>query len=217
MKKFILFLLMFVSIQFLSANTVGLYINKTNIASEYNYKNVIDIMNKYHDKYGNKDYIDLNETYYTIIYYAQKYDIDLSYALSFFAIESGFSYVCKSSYSAMGMGQVTEIALKEFNSWYNKNIPLSYMNDETYYDYNIMVSLGYLRIMWDKYTIIKSGEDLMKAYNIGVGNLINIKKGITTKWKIIDDKKVDYWKWASDKYAEKFIECYNNFQKCKKY
>ena len=136
MKKLFILFLIFISIQSLSANTVGLYVDKTNIASEYNYNDVINIMNKYHDKYGNKDCVDLREVYFTIIYYAQKYDIDLSYALSFFAVESGFSYVCKSSYSALGMGQVTEIALKEFNLWYNKNIPLSYMNNETYYFFN---------------------------------------------------------------------------------
>jgi hypothetical protein len=194
------------------ANTVSLEQQKQ---SQYDEQKVLSVMEKYRIKYGNTDSVNLVYIYHTIAYYAYMYDIDIFYALTFFAIESGYSCVCKSSYNAVGIGQVTEIALADYNSWYNEDISFSYLNDATYYQYNIKVALGYLRLCWDKYKIIDNGDDLMRSYNIGITNLKNIKNGNTTRWEKINGEWVDYWKYASDKYADRFYECYSEFMLCK--
>lgn len=209
MKKVHLIIIMFLSIFIfnVSATNINLY---KNLNYKKNDEKILTIMEKYHKKYGNKE-VNLRDVYYTIHYYATKYDIDLIYALTFFAIESGYTYECKSSYSAVGIGQVTKMALSDYNSWFNEDVSFSCMNDKATYDYNIKVALGYLRLCWDKYRIIECGTDLMKAYNIGITNLSNIKKGITTRWIEVNGRKVDYWKYASEKYSLKFQQCFWDF------
>ena len=170
MKKlflcFILFLFTF--------HVYSLNLNSEKIS--YDRYEIMLCMKKYHEKYGRGD-VNYVTMYTTILYWSNQYDIDLAFALSFFAIESGFTYECASNQNALGVGQVTEVALKDYNAWYGKEILLKDLNNKKRYDINIMVALGYIRMCWDRYSIIKNGEDLIKSYNVGIGNLKKIKNG----------------------------------------
>lgn len=126
----------------------------------------------------------------------------------FFAIESGFSYECTSNKNAVGMGQLTKVALKDFNDWYDKKISFEDLNDKNKYDINIMTSLGYIRMCWDRYSVIQNSDDLIKSYNIGVGNLKNIKNGTYSA--------DNFWTISANKYFDKFNEIYSDFVKCRR-
>lgn len=203
MKKLVLFIISFILNFNLIANSLSYDSKKVS----YDYREVITYMNKYHEKYG-KGKINCIEIYKTIDYWAKYYDIDLAFAMTFFAIESGFTYVCTSHQNALGMGQVTEVALKDFNDWYGKNISILELNDKNKYDINIMVALGYIRMCWDRYKIIQNGEDLIKSYNIGIGNLKKIKNGTYSK--------DNFWTVSANKYFNKFYEVYSDFMKCRR-
>ena len=203
MKKLVLLILLFIT-------SFSLYANRLSYDSKkvsYNYREVIKYMNKYHEKYG-KGKINCVEIYTTINYWAKYYDIDLAFAMTFFAIESGFTYECKSRVGALGMGQLTTYALKDFNDWYGKNISILELNDKNKYDINIMVSLGYIRMCWDRYSIIQSSDDLIKSYNIGIGNLKKIKNGTYSA--------DNFWTVSANKYSDKFNEVYSDFIKCRR-
>ena len=203
MKKLVLLILLFIT-------SFSLYANRLNYGSKkvsYNYREVIKYMNKYHEKYGKGD-VNYSEVYATIKYWAKHYKIDLAFAMTFFAIESGFTYERKSRVGALGMGQLTTSALKNFNDWYGKNISILELNDKNKYDINIMVSLGYIRMCWDRYKIIQNGEDLIKSYNIGIGNLKKIKDGTYSE--------DNCWTISANKYYDKFNEVYSDFVKCRR-
>ena len=203
MKKLVLLILLFIT-------SFSLYANRLNYGSKkvsYNYREVIKYMNKYHEKYGKGD-VNYSEVYATIKYWAKHYKIDLAFAMTFFAIESGFTYECKSRVGALGMGQLTTSALKDFYDWYGKNISILELNDKNKYDINIMVSLGYIRMCWDRYKIIQNGEDLIKSYNVGIGNLKKIKNGTYSK--------DNFWTVSANKYFNKFYEVYSDFMKCRR-
>ena len=203
MKKLVLSILLFIT-------SFSLYANRLSYDSKkvsYNYREVIKCMNKYHEKYGKGD-VDYSEVYATIKYWTRYYKIDLAFAMTFFAIESGFTYECKSRVGALGMGQLTTYALKDFNDWYGKNISILELNDKNKYDINIMVSLGYIRMCWDRYSIIQSGDDLIKSYNIGIGNLKKIKNGTYSA--------DNFWTVSANKYSDKFNEVYSDFIKCRR-
>lgn len=206
MKKFLMFLIL------LSLLNMSLYSNNLNINSfknnfTYDKYDTISLMNKYHNKYG-KNEINYMGVYATIKYWASYYDIDLAFAMTFFAVESGFTYKCKSYVGALGMGQLTYLALRDFNKWYGKNISISELNNKFKYDINIMVSLGYIRMCWDRYKIIESGEDLIKSYNIGIGNLSKIKNG--------EYSADNFWTVSANKYSNRFNEVYSDFVKCRR-
>ena len=203
MKKLVLFIISFILNFNLIANSLSYNSKKVS----YDCHEVIKYMNKYHEKYGKGD-IDYSEVYTTIEYWANYYDIDLAFTMTFFAIESGFTYVCTSHQNALGMGQVTEVALKDFNDWYGKNISILELNDKNKYDINIMVSLGYIRMCWDRYKIIQNSEDLIKSYNIGIGNLKKIKNGTYSA--------DNFWTVSANKYFNKFYEVYSDFVKCRR-
>lgn len=203
MKKLVLFIISFILNFNLIANSLSYNSKKVS----YDRHEVIKYMNKYHEKYGKGD-IDYSEVYVTIEYWVKHYKIDLAFAMTFFAIESGFTYVCTSHQNALGMGQVTEVALKDFNDWYGKNISILELNDKNKYDINIMVALGYIRMCWDRYKIIQNGEDLIKSYNIGIGNLKKIKNGTYSK--------DNFWTVSANKYFNKFYEVYSDFMKCRR-
>lgn len=173
----------------------------------YDRYEVINVMNKYHKKYG-KGEVNCVEVYTTVSYWARFYDIDLAFALSFFGVESGFTYVCTSSENAVGMGQPTRVALKDFNDWYNKNIRFEDLNNKSRYDINIMVSLGYIRMCWDRYSVIQNGDDLIKAYNVGVGNLKKIKNGTYSE--------DNFWTVSANRYSDKFNAVYSDFIACRR-
>ena len=203
MKKLVLSILLFIT-------SFSLYANRLNYDSKkvsYNYREVIKCMNKYHEKYGKGD-VDYSEVYATIKYWTRYYKIDLAFAMTFFAIESGFTYVCTSHKNALGMGQVTEVALKDYNDWYGEKISIKDLNDKQRYDINIMVALGYIRMCWDRYKIIQNGEDLIKSYNIGIGNLKKIKDGTYSE--------DNFWTVSANKYFNKFYEVYSDFIKCRR-
>lgn len=202
MKK--LFLLIVLCINF------NLFANPLSFNSKkiiYDRSEVINIMNKYHKKYG-KGEINSVEIYATVSYWVRYYNIDLAFALSFFAIESGFTYECASSKNAVGMGQLTKVALKDFNDWYNKEISFEDLNDKNRYDINIMVSLGYIRMCWNRYSVIQSGDDLIKSYNVGIGNLRKIKSG--------EYNSDNFWTVSANKYSDKFNAVYSDFIKCRR-
>lgn len=206
MKKFLIFLAL------LSLLNINLYSNNLNINSfknnfTYDKHDTISLMNKYHKKYG-KNEINYLDVYATIKYWAKYYDIDLAFAMTLFAVESGFTYKCKSHIGALGMGQLTSLALLDFNKWYGKNISISELNNKFKYDINIMVSLGYIRMCWDRYKIIKSGEDLIKSYNVGIGNLSKIKNG-----EYLAD---NFWTVSANRYSDRFNEVYSDFVKCRR-
>lgn len=203
MKKLVLFIISFILNFNLIANSLSYNSKKVS----YDRHEVIKYMNKYHEKYGKGD-IDYSEVYVTIEYWVKHYKIDLAFAMTFFAIESGFTYVCTSHQNALGMGQVTEVALKDYNDWYGKNISILELNDKNKYDINIMVSLGYIRMCWDRYKIIQNSEDLIKSYNIGIGNLKKIKNGTYSK--------DNFWTVSANKYFNKFYEVYSDFVKCRR-
>lgn len=203
MKKLVLFIISFILNFNLIANSLSYNSKKVS----YDRHEVIKYMNKYHEKYGKGD-IDYSEVYVTIEYWVKHYKIDLAFAMTFFAIESGFTYVCTSHQNALGMGQVTEVALKDFNDWYGKNISILELNDKNKYDINIMVALGYIRMCWDRYKIIQNSEDLIKSYNIGIGNLKKIKNGTYSK--------DNFWTVSANKYFNKFYEVYSDFMKCRR-
>ena len=203
MKKLALLIVLFITNFNLYANHLSYNSKKVS----YERYEVIKYMNKYHEKYG-KGEINCVEIYTTIDYWAKCYDIDLAFALSFFAVESGFTYECTSNKNAVGMGQVTEVALKDFNDWYGKNISILELNDKNKYDINIMVSLGYIRMCWDRYKIIQNGEDLIKSYNIGIGNLKKIKDGTYSA--------DNFWTVSASKYCDKFNKVYSDFTKCRR-
>lgn len=203
MKKLVLFIISFILNFNLIANSLSYNSKKVS----YDRHEVIKYMNKYHEKYGKGD-IDYSEVYVTIEYWVKHYKIDLAFAMTFFAIESGFTYVCTSHQNALGMGQVTEVALKDFNDWYGKNISILELNDKNKYDINIMVALGYIRMCWDRYKIIQNSEDLIKSYNIGIGNLKKIKNGTYSK--------DNFWTVSANKYFNKFYEVYSDFVKCRR-
>ena len=203
MKKLVLSILLFIT-------SFSLYANRLNYDSKkvsYNYREVIKCMNKYHEKYGKGD-VDYSEVYATIKYWTRYHKIDLAFAMTFFAIESGFTYVCTSHKNALGMGQVTEVALKDYNDWYGEKISIKDLNDKQRYDINIMVALGYIRMCWDRYKIIQNGEDLIKSYNIGIGNLKKIKDGTYSE--------DNFWTVSANKYFNKFYEVYSDFIKCRR-
>ena len=203
MKKLVLSILLFIT-------SFSLYANRLSYDSKkvsYDRYEVIKYMNKYHKKYGKGD-VNYSEVYATIKYWAKHYKIDLAFAMTFFAIESGFTYECKSRVGALGMGQLTTSALKDFNDWYGKNISILELNDKNKYDINIMVSLGYIRMCWDRYKIIQNGEDLIKSYNIGIGNLKKIKNGTYSA--------DNFWTVSANKYFNKFHEVYSDFIKCRR-
>ena len=203
MKKLVLSILLFIT-------SFSLYANRLSYDSKkvsYNYREVIKYMNKYHEKYGKGD-VNYSEVYATIKYWTKHYKIDLAFAMTFFAIESGFTYECKSRVGALGMGQLTTYALKDFNDWYGKNISILELNDKNKYDINIMVSLGYIRMCWDRYKIIQNGEDLIKSYNIGIGNLKKIKDGTYSA--------DNFWTVSASKYCDKFNKVYSDFTKCRR-
>ena len=204
MKKLVLLFLMFILFCFsLKANPLSYDSKKVS----YDRYEVYTYMNKYHDKYGKGD-INCVEIYTTINYWAKYYDIDLGFALSFFAVESGFTYECISHQNALGMGQVTKVALKDFNDWYGKEISLKNLNNKQRYDINVMVALGYIRMCWNRYSIIQSGDDLIKSYNVGIGNLKNIKNGTYSA--------DNFWTVSANKYSDKFNEVYSDFIKCRR-
>lgn len=203
MKKLALLIVLFITNFSLYANHLSYDSKKVS----YDRHEVIKHMNKYHEKYG-KGKINCVEIYTTINYWAKFYDVDLAFALSFFAVESGFTYECKSHQNALGMGQVTEVALKDFNDWYNKEISINNLNNEERYDINIMVSLGYIRMCWDRYSVIQNGDDLIKAYNVGVGNLKNIKNRTYSE--------DNFWTVSANKYSDKFNAVYSDFVKCRR-
>ena len=206
MKKLTLFLVLFVFCV-LNIWSNNLDLNSYKNDTEYDKHTIIGFMNKYHTKYG-KNKINYVGVYATIKYWANYYDIDLAFAMTFFAIESGFTYECESRIGALGMGQLTNSALKDFNSWYGKNISILELNDENRYDINIMVSLGYVRMCWDRYKIIENGEDLIKSYNVGIGNLKNIKNGTYSA--------DNFWTVSADKYSSRFNKVYSDFIKCRR-
>ena len=204
MKKLVLLLIV------LFITSFSLYANHLSYDSKkvlYNRQEVIKCMNKYHEKYG-KVKVNYSEVYTTINYWAKYYDIDLGFALSFFGVVSGFTYVCTSHQNALGMGQVTKIALKDFNDWYGKEISLKNLNNKQRYDINVMVALGYIRMCWNRYSIIQSGDDLIKSYNVGIGNLKNIKNGTYSA--------DNFWTVSANKYSDKFNEVYSDFIKCRR-
>lgn len=203
MKKLVLFIISFILNFNLIANSLSYDSKKVS----YNYQEVIKCMNKYHEKYGKGD-VDYSEVYVTIEYWAKHYKIDLAFAMTFFAIESGFTYVCTSHQNALGMGQVTEVALKDYNDWYGEKISIKDLNDKNKYDINIMTSLGYIRMCWDRYSVIQNIDDLIKSYNVGVGNLKKIKNG--------DYSSNDFWTISANKYFDKFNEIYSDFVKCRR-
>ena len=203
MKKLVLFIISFI----LNFNLIANSLSYNSKKISYDRHEVIKYMNKYHEKYGKGD-IDYSEVYVTIEYWVKHYKIDLAFAMTFFAIESGFTYVCTSHQNALGMGQVTEVALKDFNDWYGKNISILELNDKNKYDINIMVSLGYIRMCWDRYKIIQNSEDLIKSYNVGIGNLKKIKNGTYSK--------DNFWTVSANKYFNKFYEVYSDFVKCRR-
>ena len=203
MKKLVLSILLFITSFSLYANRLSYNSKKVS----YDRYEVIKYMNKYHKKYGKGD-VNYSEVYATIKYWTRYYKIDLAFALSFFAVESGFTYECTSNKNAVGMGQVTEVALKDFNDWYGKNISILELNDKNKYDINIMVSLGYIRMCWDRYKIIQNGEDLIKSYNIGIGNLKKIKDGTYSA--------DNFWTVSASKYCDKFNKVYSDFTKCRR-
>ena len=202
--KMFLVLLLFCLLNVYSNN---LDLKSVKDGSEYDKYITIGFMNKYHTKYG-KNKIDYTGVYATIKYWANYYDIDLAFAMTFFAIESGFTYECKSHIGALGMGQLTTSALKDFNNWYGKNISILELNNKNRYDINIMVSLGYIRMCWDRYKIIESGEDLIKSYNVGIGNLSKIKNG-----EYLAD---NFWTVSANRYSDRFNEVYSDFVKCRR-
>ena len=106
------------------------------------------------------------------------------------------------------MGQVTEVALKDFNDWYGEKISIKDLNDKQRYDINIMVALGYIRMCWDRYKIIQNDEDLIKSYNIGIGNLKKIKDGTYSA--------DNFWTVSASKYCDKFNKIYSDFTKCRR-
>ena len=201
MKKLFISFILFLSIFY----TYSLNLNSKKIV--YNSHEILLCMKKYHDKYG-REYVNYTEVYNTVQYWSNQYDIDLAFALSFFAIESGFTYECMSHQNALGMGQVTEVALKDYNAWYGKEISVKDLNNKQHYDINIMVTLGYIRMCWDRYSVIQSGDDLIKSYNVGIGNLKNIKNGTYSE--------DNYWTISANKYSDKFNEVYSNFMKCRR-
>lgn len=203
MKKLVLFIISFILNFNLIANSLSYNSKKVS----YDRYEVIKYMNKYHEKYGKGD-VDYSEVYVTIEYWAKHYKIDLAFAMTFFAIESGFTYVCTSHQNALGMGQVTEVALKDYNDWYGEKILIKDLNDKQHYDINIMVALGYIRMCWDRYKIIQNGEDLIKSYNIGIGNLKKIKNGTYSA--------DNFWTVSASKYFNKFYEVYSDFVKCRR-
>lgn len=203
MKKLVLFIILFI----LSFNLIANPLSYNSKKISYDRYEVYSYMNKYHNKYGKGD-INCVEIYTTINYWAKYYDIDLAFALSFFAVESGFTYECTSHQNALGMGQVTEVALKDFNDWYGKEISLKNLNNKQRYDINIMVALGYIRMCWNRYSIIQSGDDLIKSYNVGIGNLKNIKNGTYSA--------DNFWTVSANKYSTKFNEVYSDFIKCRR-
>ena len=203
MKKLVLSILLFIT-------SFSLYANRLSYDSKkvsYDRYEVIKYMNKYHKKYGKGD-VNYSEVYATIKYWTKHYKIDLAFAMTFFAIESGFTYECKSRVGALGMGQVTEVALKDFNDWYGEKISIKDLNDKQRYDINIMVALGYIRMCWDRYKIIQNGEDLIKSYNIGIGNLKKIKDGTYSA--------DNFWTVSASKYYDKFNKTYSDFIKCRR-
>ena len=137
MKKLVLFIILFI----LSFNLIANPLSYNSTKISYDKYEIYAYMNKYHTKYG-KNKIDYMGVYATIKYWANYYDIDLAFAMTFFAIESGFTYECKSHIGALGMGQLTNSALKDFNNWYGKNISILELNNKEHYDINVMVSLG---------------------------------------------------------------------------
>ena len=203
MKKLVLLLIVLFITSFSYANHLSYDSKKVS----YDRYEVIKYMNKYHEKYG-KGKINCVEIYTTIDYWAKYYDIDLAFALSFFGVESGFTYVCTSRQNALGMGQLMEVALKDYNNWYGKEISINNLNNKERYDINIMVALGYIRMCWDRYSVIQNRDDLIKAYNIGVGNLKNIKNGTYSE--------DNYWTISANKYSDKFNEVYSDFIKCRR-
>ena len=203
MKKLVLLIVLFITNFSLYANHLSYDSKKVS----YNHQEILKYMNKYHEKYG-KGKVNYSEVYATIEYWAKFYDVDLAFALSFFAVESGFTYECTSNKNAVGMGQVTEVALKDFNGWYSKEISINDLNNKERYDINIMVSLGYIRMCWDRYSVIQNGDDLIKAYNIGVGNLKNIKNRTYSE--------DNFWTVSANKYFNKFYEVYSDFIKCRR-
>ena len=204
-KRFIILIVLFI-ISKLYSNTLDLNLNKDEVF--YDKNEVIKVMQKYHKKYGKGEDIDYEGFYHTVKYWSKFYDINFIYALSFYAIESGYTLECVSSYSAVGVGQLTSIALTEYNNWYKDDISFKTLNEQEHYDINVKVSLGYLRLCWDKYTVIENGTDLLKSYNIGVGNLRKIKNGT-----YLND---DFWVQSANKYERKFTEVYNDFAKCRR-
>ena len=203
MKKLVLLLIVLFITSFSYANPLSYDSKKVS----YDRYEVIKYMNKYHEKYG-KGKINCVEIYTTINYWAKYYDIDLAFALSFFGVESGFTYVCTSHQNALGMGQLMEVALKDYNDWYGKEISINNLNNKERYDINIMVALGYIRMCWDRYSVIQNGDDLIKAYNVGVGNLKNIKNGTYSE--------DNHWTISASKYSDKFNEVYSDFIKCRR-
>ena len=203
MKKLVLLLIVLFITSFSYANPLSYDSKKVS----YDRYEVIKYMNKYHEKYG-KDKINCTEIYITIDYWAKYYNIDLAFALSFFAIESGFTYECISHQNALGMCQITEVALKDYNYWYGKEISINNLNNKERYDINVMVALGYIRMCWDRYSVIQNGDDWIKAYNVGVGNLKNIKNGTYSE--------NNYWTISASKYSDKFNEVYSDFIKCRR-
>lgn len=197
-KKFGLVILLLMSM----LSCYGVNLNSTK--GTYDKCSVIKVMKDYHKLYG-RGWVNYDSLYATILYYCREFDIELAYAMSFFAIESGFTYECKSRYGAVGLGQITKLALKDYNKWYGKSVSFEKLNDNRYYDHNIKVTLGYLRMCWKRYKVIENGVDLVRAYNIGVSNLSDIKNGTST----------DYWIDAANKYETKFRLAYNSFLGCK--
>lgn len=203
MKKLFLLIVFFTVTFNLFANSL----NRNSKKIEYNRHELIHTMNKYHKKYG-KGKVNYIEIHATVSYWAKHYDIDLAFALSFFAIESGFSYECTSSKNAVGMGQLTKVALKDFNDWYDKKISFEDLNDKNKYDINIMTSLGYIRMCWDRYSVIQNSDDLIKSYNVGIGNLSKIKNG--------EYSADNFWTVSANRYFDRFNEVYSDFVKCRR-
>ena len=199
MKKFIILLFLVSNCLNLNSKCVKLFAYSKND----NVSHDIEVMKKYHSLYGRDD-VDYENIYLTINYWADFYKIDLYLALSFFSIESGFTYDCKSNYGAVGMGQLTEVALKDYNNYYRESINFEKLNGKENYDINIKVSIGYMRLCLNKYnSIIKDTSDLIKSYNIGVGNLKKIKNG--------EYSVNNFWAISANKYSSKFNEVYSDF------
>ena len=60
---------------------------------------------------------------------------------------------------------------------------------------------------WERYNSIETTEDLIKSYNIGIGNLNKMKNGIY--------EESNEWFVSANKYMNKFKDIHDDCSKCK--